>query len=168
MFPAIALLAILGAIALLLSWMLRRNASLPAGRIIYIDDTGLERNQKTLYDPDLGLAGRPDYLIQQGRHVFPLEVKSGSAPETAYQSHILQVGAYCRLIEVEYGTRPAFGALRYDGGTFQIKYDNHMERELKRTIKKIRQLGNAPPRRSHEVPSRCAQCGYVESCDQSL
>jgi CRISPR-associated exonuclease Cas4 len=165
---AITLLAVLGCITLLFSWILRRIAALPSGQIIYIDDAGLERNRKTLFDPELGLAGRPDYLIRHGKTIFPLEVKSGSAPSSPHRSHILQLGAYCHLVEVEYGAQPTYGAIRYDGATFRIDYSNALKRELKRTIDGIREMGSTPPNRSHHVPPRCAHCGYREICDQSL
>ncbi len=168
MLLAIALLAFLGSITLLFSWILRRKDAFPSGQIIYIDDTGLEQNRKTLFDPELGLAGRPDYLIRQGKTIFPFEVKSGPTPSSAHRSHILQLGAYCHLVEVEYGTRPSYGAIRYDGATFRVDYSNALKRELIKTIDGIRGLGSTPPSRSHDVPYRCVQCGYREVCDQSL
>ena len=52
-----------------------------------------------LYASGANLAGKPDYLVRRWRYVLPVEVKSGPAPAEPYRSHVLQLAAYCLLVE---------------------------------------------------------------------
>ena len=103
------LVALLFVLSLALLWWSSRRqkaSGLPAGRIIYSDNRQWSKAEKVLYDPQLGLAGRPDYLVQQGDRTIPVEVKSGQTPKSPYDAHIYQLAAYLRLVEVNYPYRP--------------------------------------------------------------
>src|SRR3989304_1220802 len=118
----ILLLLALGALFL---WFGRRQAGrlgLPAGRVVAIDTSGFTRPERPLYDRDLDLLGRPDYLVETPNGPVPVEVKAGSAPSAPYESHVLQLAAYCRLAEVSRGKRPAHGILKYGDRTFAVDY----------------------------------------------
>ena len=64
-------LAILfGVIAMVLFFLAarqRRQAGIPGGRVIYIDTNQWGKVEKPLYDPELRLTGKPDYLVKQGK-----------------------------------------------------------------------------------------------------
>ncbi len=70
-------------VALVLFWLSarqRRASGLPAGKILY-QDTGLwHKVEKPLFDPQLNLTGKPDYLVEQDGVWIPVEVKSRPAP----------------------------------------------------------------------------------------
>jgi CRISPR-associated exonuclease Cas4 len=173
---------ILLAIGLLLLWAsahLRRRAGLAPGRVIYSDTRSWQESPEPLYAPDVNLAGKPDYLVRRWRTVLPVEVKAGAAPPEPYHNHVLQLAAYCLLIEAAYGVRPPYGLIHYrrvrphSDRTFAVQYTARLERELLDTLDWMRQdlrdgRRSSPPDRSHDDPLRCRACGYAAHCDQRL
>jgi CRISPR-associated exonuclease Cas4 len=147
---------------------IRQRAGFPQGRIIYLDSRMLTRTPDNLFDPELGLAGRPDYVIQSWRGTIPVEVKSSPTPDQPYAGHTLQLAAYCHLVDVVYGQRPAYGVIRYRDQSFRVDYTHRLRRKLFHTLDAMRRLIDSSPDRSHTLPSRCRSCGYQTACDQSL
>lgn len=147
----------------------RASAGLPRGRLVYGDTGRWERTREPLYSRRYQLTGRPDYLVRVGNTRVPVEVKSGQAPAEPYEGHVLQLAAYCLLVEEEFGVRPSYGLLRYDDATLQIPYDTPLRRRLLDTLEAMRQArakGSAD--RNHEVPQKCLRCGQRENCEQRL
>ena len=165
-----ALLLLIAALAVLwIAGRQRRATGLPAGRIIYSDTNQWERVEKPLYDPISGLTGKPDYLIDEGGILIPVEVKSSRAPSLPHDSHIYQLAAYCRLVERTYHQRPPYGILHYRDRTFSIDYTPALEGELDDLLDEIRvQERRGEANRSHHEPARCSRCGYRSICDQQL
>jgi CRISPR-associated exonuclease Cas4 len=159
-------------VALFLLWRAsrqRREAGLPGGRLIYTDTHGWGKLEKPLTAPDLGLTGKPDYLVQTGGSIIPVEVKSGRAPAAPYDSHIFQLAAYCLLVEKTYGIRPPYGIIHYSGRDFAIDYTRQLESALLDRLAEIRRdESRRDVPRSHEEPPRCRKCGFRSVCDQSL
>jgi CRISPR-associated exonuclease Cas4 len=152
-----------------------KSAGVPGGKIISSDTTEWQPVAKPLYAASLGLTGRPDYLIQDGDSLIPVEVKSArKLVRSPYDSHILQLGAYCLLVEAEYGIRPTHGVLHYtrsvgEAQTFSIPFSNELEAETRTVIDAIQtQSLRGGVDRSHQSPARCAGCGYRSRCDQVL
>lgn len=177
------LLWILGLLALgvLLLWLARRGrarSGLPEGRVIYTDTGGWRRPERALFSRDLLLTGRPDYLVDEGREIIPVEVKpsthsvedkSSSAPKQPYDSHIIQLAAYCLLVEEEYGRRPPYGIIKYADRAFEIDYTPGMENELLSTLEDMRSdLAAGSASRNHDEPRRCQACGHLHQCRQRL
>ncbi|MBG0770126.1 MAG: Dna2/Cas4 domain-containing protein [Anaerolineaceae bacterium] len=161
------------AAAILFLWLAnrqRRQAGLPAGRISYTDVGEWQPNHQALYDPKLGLAGKPDYLVYINGVPVPVEVKSGRTPTAPYDSHIIQLAAYCYLVEVTTGKVPPYGLLRYPKETFEIAYTPELRLELLELVGAIRtdSRRRTPPERSHDNARRCSGCGFRETCDQRL
>jgi CRISPR-associated exonuclease Cas4 len=166
-FPLAALF--LALVLFLISRVLKRGSGMPEGKIVYADPGLWGKPEKPFYNSALGLTGKPDYLIKQGSAIIPVEVKSMWAPREPYDSHVLQLGAYCLLAEQYFGERPDHGLLRYRNRTFKIPYSTALEEEVLKTIQTIRghkELNEVC--RSHDQPNRCARCGYRERCDQRL
>lgn len=147
---------------------MRTRGSLPRGRIIYLDSKQLTHKPETLFDPGSGLSGRPDYLIQHRQKIIPVEIKSSPAPTQPYQGHVLQLAAYCHLVEVGYGRRPSYGLIRYRDQSFRVDYTRSLRRKLWQRINTMKNLMNATPDRTHANVGRCRACGYQTTCDQSL
>ena len=162
----------LSLIALVLFWQSgrqRREAGLPGGRVIYTDTDGWGKVERPLYYRALNLTGKPDYLVRQGKTVIPVEVKSGRAPESPYDSHIFQVASYCLLVEKTYGKRPPYGIIHYQDRDFAIDYTPELEFALMDLLAEMqRDEYRGDIDRSHEQAARCAGCGFREICDQSL
>ena len=168
---------------LLFRWARRTQArsGLPQGRVIYADTGGWRRPERSLFSSELRLTGKPDYLVvadvaddadddnDAGQAIIPVEVKSGSTPSQPYLSHLLQLAAYCCLVESEYHRRPPYGIIQYPQSTVQVAYTQELEETLLDTLAAMRadlRAGEAP--RDHNDPARCRRCGYRIYCDQWL
>jgi CRISPR-associated exonuclease Cas4 len=98
-----------------------------------------------------------------------VEVKSGSAPDSPYDSHIFQLAAYCLLVEREFGKRPAYGIIHYGKRTFSVPYTPELESSLIDLLTEMRQNDRrGSVARSHEQAARCRGCGYAYTCEQAL
>jgi CRISPR-associated exonuclease Cas4 len=147
----------------------RREAGLPGGRVIYSDTDGWGKVERPLYYQPLKLTGKPDYLVRQNGIAIPVEVKSGRAPESPYDSHIFQLASYCLLVEKTYGKRPPYGIIHYNDRDFAIDYTPELEFALMEMLADMRRDERKKDvERSHEHTARCVRCGYENICDQSL
>jgi CRISPR-associated exonuclease Cas4 len=156
---------------LLLLWLSRRQlavAGLPRGRVISLDTLELMPPERALYDAELDLVGRPDYVVKRRSELLPVEVKSGAAPRQPHASHVLQLAAYCRLVSTTLGSRPRQGVLKYLDRALAVDYTQRLEEALLDQLAEMRRLGNRAPDRSHDSPERCRACGHREVCDQRL
>lgn len=156
-------------ILLITSLVLRRSTGVPEGKIVYADPGLWGKAEKPLYDGTLGLTGKPDYLVKKNGLTIPVEVKSMWAPPSPYDSHRLQLGAYCLLVDRSMGKRPPYGLLRYRNRTFKIPFTSSFEEEVVEILDEIRDHKDmVDVCRSHNHPNRCARCGYRDRCDQRL
>lgn len=169
MIPVIALL-FLAALALWL-WARRGRvaAGLPAGQVVYVDTGSWQRNEKPLFSNTYQLTGKPDYLVRERNRIIPVEVKSRAAPSEPYLSHVMQLAAYCLLVEDVLGAAAPFGYVHYRDGTFKVEFTRALRAELLRLLADMRKAAHARQvHRSHEHAGRCAHCGYQEVCGESL
>lgn len=165
------LVLVLLGVGLLLLWLggrTRRSVGIPPGRLVAQDTLGRRRSGESLYDPVFDLAGQPDYLVEQGDRLIPIEIKSGRAHAGPRPSHRLQLAAYCRLVEAVFARRPPHGVLQYADRAFAVPYSRALEAELTRTLEAMRADLGQPLDRSHESPERCRACGFHDVCDQAL
>jgi CRISPR-associated exonuclease Cas4 len=147
----------------------RRASGLPSGRVIYTDTRAWGKVEKPLYDKDLGLTGKPDYLIERNGKIIPVEVKTGRSPESPYDSHIFQVAVYCLLVQKTYGKRPQYGIIHYPGRDFAVDYTPELENGLLDLLAEMRiNERRSEVSRSHQDEQRCRRCGFREVCDQKL
>ena len=164
------LLLVVGLFFWLLSRRQRRASGLPEGDLLYTDSSYWQTLPKPLYDPNLELIGKPDYVIkdEKGR-IIPIELKSGKAPNQPWDSHIIQLAAYCNLVESHFGQRPPYGILRYENKSFTIPYSDELEARLLQLIGELRLVERTQSaQRSHNQPARCRGCGFSDICDQKL
>jgi CRISPR-associated exonuclease Cas4 len=163
------LFLLVGLVLLIVASRKKRQAGIPAGRVIYSDTRRWGKVEKPLFDPSLRLTGKPDYLVEQGKQVIPIEVKSRKAPRVPYDSHIHQLAAYCVLVEHEYGIRPKYGIIHYNNRTYEVDFTPKLEEAIKATIREMQEKANqSQVERSHNNPHNCQHCGYRSICDQSL
>jgi len=160
-------------IALIFFWQSgrqRQEAGLPGGRVIFTDTKTWGEVERPLYYQPLKLTGKPDYLVRQSNNIIiPVEVKSGRAPQSPYDSHIFQLASYCLLVEKTYGKRPPYGILHYNDRDFAVDYTPELEFALMELLADMRRDElRESVERSHEQAGRCARCGFKEICDQSL
>lgn len=170
---AISLLLIfvgMGGLLLFRAQGMRRTSGLPPGKVIYTDDGAWHPNRETLRAVELRLTGRPDYLVQKrDGEIIPVEVKSGLAPRSPWESHILQLAAYCKLVERTYGRRPSHGILQYRDRAFAIDYTFELEEELFDLLGEMQgAVTSLELARNHDDPRRCTACAVSEACSQRL
>jgi CRISPR-associated exonuclease Cas4 len=160
------------ALGLLLLWLAQRGrarSGLPQGRVVYTDTGGWNRLERPLFSRQFLLTGKPDYLIADGADVIPVEVKSSRAPAQPYPSHLLQLAAYCLLVEECYRRRPPYGIVKYADRAFEVEYTPELEDQLLAILDCMRtDLADENAPRSHEEPRRCQACGYRRWCEQGL
>ena len=163
-------LLLLAGILLRQARRLRRESGLPDGAIVY-QDTGAETEVfEPLFSKELGLVGRPDYLLRLDDDVLvPVELKSGRAPRHPYAGHLMQLVAYCVLVEETTGRRPPFGILRYTDHGFEIPFSTELEEDLLGLLDDMRaDFYDRHVPRNHQEPARCASCSMRAGCSLRL
>lgn len=173
--PIQILLVVLAIAALVGGWLALRRATrtryragLPAGRVVYADTGDWWPPETALFSARYGLTGKPDYVVETRAGFVPVEVKARRAPPQPYPSHVLQLAAYCLLIEDRDGQAPPYGLLKYADAVFEIDYTPALRRELLALLEAMRASRTRDVPRSHAEAGRCAACGYRPVCDQSL
>lgn len=167
-FPLLLVLGLLFLAAILWVGGTRRRtqSGLPPGDVVYSDTGALRANTHVLHAADLRLAGKPDYLVEQSDgSVIPVEVKSGSAPTRPWTGQVLQLMAYCLLVEANYGVRPAYGILQYKDRAFAIEFTAELENELLDVLDEMRATAvDEYILPNHDQPQRCTRCGVRDAC----
>jgi CRISPR-associated exonuclease Cas4 len=165
---ALALVA-LALILFALSRRLRMASGLPHGRVIYSDAGAWQRNDQSLFSAQYQLVGKPDYLVRTDEGIVPVEVKSSPAPQQPRPGHVLQLAAYCLLVEEQLGEHVPHGIIHYADRQFAIDYTPALRAELLRAMGEMRSvLAHGDAHRNHADARRCAACGLREACDERL
>lgn len=167
-FPLLLVLFLLFLAAVLWLGGSRRRAQsgVPKGKVIY-SDTGVWRaNDHVLHAAEYRLVGKPDYLVEQDDgNIIPVEVKSGMAPNRPWEGQVLQLAAYCLLVEANYGVRPSHGILQYRDSAFAIEYTEDLRLDLLDVLDEMRSIGpDEDVLPDHNQPQRCARCGVRDQC----
>ncbi|HMA35875.1 MAG TPA: PD-(D/E)XK nuclease family protein [Chloroflexia bacterium] len=163
---AVCLLVSIG--ALLAARRLQTRSGLPRARVVYTDTGARQRASESLFSRRYGLVGKPDYLLEAAGGLIPVEVKPTRRAPAPHAGDVLQLLAYCLLVEETTG-RPPYGLIRYADTTFQIDYSDAARAHLLAAVDAIRRARLAGELdRSHDDAVRCAHCMFNEVCDQSL
>ncbi len=136
-----------------------------AGKIEYIDVD----SDKVFRSEKYGLSGSPDYVIKVNEDMIPVEEKTGRTPKGPLFSHILQVAAYCLLIEDSTGRAPPYGILKYPEHEHEVEYNQDLKNLLLKSMDEmrgIRRTGIA--HRNHSRPGKCKSCSRREVCAERL
>jgi CRISPR-associated exonuclease Cas4 len=164
----LASLAILALALLLRSYARARAENLGlAGELVYRD--GGDR-EELFVSKTHGLAGRPDYILKTGGAMVPVERKSRNVSAAGpHEGELLQLAAYCLLVEERFGKPVVHGCLQYLNRSVEIPFDAPLRSKLLATLRAMRQAEAARDvARSHNSPSRCRGCGFRQVCKQSL
>ena len=168
------IILIIGALSFLTSVILRTHIShirqrysIQKGKIKYVD---LHKPGRVLFSSKYGLTGKPDYIVRQENYLIPVEVKTGLhiQPE---KNHIMQLAAYCQLVDENYRRFTPYGILVYydTGKQFTISFDPKLRFELENTLKEMREiLKTKKVIRNHNSPERCKICSMNKYCTQKL
>jgi CRISPR-associated exonuclease Cas4 len=135
------------------------------GEIEYID----MENAKAFTSDRYGLSGRPDYIIKLDAGLIPVEEKKGRTPRGPLFSHILQVAAYCMLIEEVEGKAPPYGILKYPEHEHEIEFNDDLRSVVIEKLGDMRRiLITEDCHRNHERPGKCASCSRRDVCPERL
>ncbi len=149
--------------ALALRALLQRARDRRYGTLVSADDgTG---GGRTLAAPRYRLSGRPDILRRAASGAtIPIELKHRPSFERGPPySHVVQVWAYCLLVEETTGIPPPYGVLRYsDGVEMAVTWDGDARREL---LGIRAALARPYDGRARPSVARCARCPWRLACD---
>ncbi len=115
-----------------------------------------------------GIRGTPDYIIKIDDEYIPVEEKSSDVSHPLFH-HVMQVTAYCMLVEDKYGAPPPYGILKYRNAQFKIPYEERWKRivlNMKEQMLKDIEKGEA--HRNHSNARKCRRCHYREECPESM
>jgi CRISPR-associated exonuclease Cas4 len=181
---ALVLLLLVTLISYRASRRASRRTGLPGGELLY-SDTGyavgrihpVEENrqgvkqEKPLISRAYRLIGRPDYLVRTDEGIIPVEVKSTRCPAggRAYDSHVMQLAAYCLLVEDVVGENVPYGIIKYSDCEVSLDYTPELRDELVSLLDEITEARVADDvHRSHMDARRCRGCSMRASCDEAL
>lgn len=170
-FFALFLVAIIAALGLyLLSRRERARTGLPFNaRVVYSDTGAWEKVEKPLFSKRYGLAGKPDYIVEQNGSVIPVEVKPTRVSPQPRESDVMQLAAYALLVEETRGTPAPRGLLKYRDAVFEIEITRELRARLIALMSEMRENVEAVDvPRSHHEERRCRACGYRAECGEEL
>lgn len=167
------LLLTLSTAILVLAFLLRRHAAKRlaalglAGEVIYSDDGAVD---EVLVSHRHGLTGKPDYISREGEELIPVERKSRSVSATgAYEGELLQLAAYCLLVEERFGKPVRRGKILYQNRSLEILFDDQLRTRLLDSVAELKSAEEmSDVARSHSSPARCRGCGFRQICRDSL
>lgn len=174
-FMALALAWLIGATIFLYRTMRSTEAAIAArtkyriasGSVVYVDS---EREKPKLFiSKRYGLSGRPDAVLLEGDVHVPVEVKTGRSPKGPLFSHILQIAAYCLLMEEEYGKAPPHGVIRYGDTSHEIEYNEDLKKLVVDKMTQMRAcIVKGEAHRNHNRPGKCVHCSRRSVCPERL
>jgi CRISPR-associated exonuclease Cas4 len=137
---------------------------LPEGELVYEDADG---EGEMLSSSDFPLVGKPDYVVQgpDGRPI-PIELKlnvtGASAP---YSNHIIQLGAYCLILEDYFEQAPTHGILRYADREFTVEYTPALRRKVIKLLSEMQRCSEQePPPLKNQKSAKCRSCTFQAIC----
>jgi CRISPR-associated exonuclease Cas4 len=143
----------------------KKTQGIPEGLVLYSD---LNVPAEPLFSRRLRLSGKPDYIVQKDNVYIPVEVKTGRQPHPQH-SHVLQLAAYCQLIEDMSGLFVPEGILVYNTVPYTISFDPKLRFELQHVMRSMRAcLHDGEVERNHDEPGRCQHCSMKRYCSNSL
>ncbi len=130
------------------------------------DARTLDLDGRTLYSRRIGLAGRPDRIIEENGVPIPEEWKSA---RRVYDSHRAQMAVYFILIEEATGVRPPHGFIvTGDGQRHRIENTPELRARVIEVADQIRAARRQLAKTIHVIqsPAKCRACGMREYCGQ--
>jgi len=137
----------------------------PQEDIAYV---GMQQESPLLESRRLGIRGRPDYIIRRDSSYIPVEKKTGRTPKGPLFSHIVQLIAYCMLVQESFGPVP-FGIIEYEEKKYSIDNSDELQdtvMELRDKLLRDREQDEA--HRNHERKGKCIYCSRRDVCHERL
>src|ERR1700730_11121343 len=142
----------------------QRALGLPDGKLVYEDADGLG---EALTSRDYPLLGKPDYVVQlpDGRPV-PIELKLTVHDATVpYSNHMVQVAAYCLILEDYFVQAPTHGILRYADREFTVEYTPALRKKVIKLLAEMERCSEQqPPPLAKQRAAKCRACSFQPIC----
>jgi CRISPR-associated exonuclease Cas4 len=142
----------------------QRALGLPAGTLVYEDADG---RGEPLVASSYPLVGKPDYIVElpDGRPV-PVELKPQVEDATApYSNHIMQIAAYCLILEDYFPVPPTHGILRYADAEFTVEYTPALRRRVIRLLQEMASYSaEQQPALARQKAAKCRACVFQSIC----
>jgi len=144
----------------------RHNAlSLPEGELVYEDIDG---EGEPLSSSEAPLIGKPDYIVRSpdGRLIpimLKLNVQDARTPQN---NHVLQIAAYCLILEDYSEQPPTHGIVRYAGEQeFSIEYTPALRKRVLRLLADMEHYTEyQPPQLLKQSAAKCRACIFKPIC----
>lgn len=151
------------------AWRLQRRTGLPNVRVRYDDASAGRPVEKALVSHRYRLTGRPDYLLEVRGRLVPVEVKPTRQATQPRDADVMQLAAYCLLVEEEFDEPPPYGILRYANQSWEIPWNDVSRARLLALLAEMEGAQQARDvARSHNQPARCQGCSQRDHCNQRL
>lgn len=142
----------------------QRALGLPQGELVYEDADGQGELLSSRAHP---LVGKPDYVVRlpDGRPV-PVELKLNVVEATApFPNHVMQLAAYCLILEDYFEQPPTYGVVRYADCEFTIEYTPALKRKVIRLLAAMQKCSEQePPPLANQKAAKCRACTFKEIC----
>jgi CRISPR-associated exonuclease Cas4 len=139
-----------------------------SGRVV-ASDSGVVRPTRVLRSARYGLSGKPDYLVEERGRIAPVELKPTRRSERPWLRDMVQLAAYCLLLEETEPRFAGYGYLRYARRTFRIDFTDSLRAELLRTLTALRaDLSAADVDPNHSDAGRCTRCPLIAVCGKAV
>jgi CRISPR-associated exonuclease Cas4 len=141
-----------------------RALGLPEGKLVYEDADGQGEPLSSVGFP---LIGKPDYVVEapDGRPIpveLKLTVEGVAAP---YSNHVVQVAAYCLILEDYFVQGPTHGILRYADREFTIEYTPALRKKVIKLLSLMQQCSEqSPPTLKTQKVAKCRACAFQAMC----
>ncbi len=141
-----------------------RMLGLPEGELVYEDADGQGEPLSSSAHP---LVGKPDYVVKlpDGRPV-PIELKPSVHDVTApHSNHIMQVAAYCLILEDYFEQAPTHGILKYADREFTVEYTPALKKKVIRLLSEMAKCSEKePPPLAKQKATKCRACAFQPIC----
>jgi CRISPR-associated exonuclease Cas4 len=141
-----------------------RALGLPAGELVYEDADG---QGEPLSSSSYPLVGKPDYVVKlaDGRPV-PIELKLNVHDVTApHSNHMVQLAAYCLILEDYFEQTPTYGILRYADREFTVEYTPALRKKVIRLLTEMERCNEQqPPPLAKQRVAKCRVCTFQPVC----
>ncbi len=142
----------------------QRMLDLPEGELVYEDMDG---QGEALISEQVPLLGKPTYVIklEDGR-LAPIEVKKTEQNELKPAGHhVLQIAAYCLILEDYAELPPLYGILRYSDREFTVEYTPALRKKVIRLLEEMALCNERqPPPLQKQKATKCRACIFKPVC----
>jgi CRISPR-associated exonuclease Cas4 len=142
----------------------QRALGLPEGELVYEDADG---QGEPLTSSAYPLVGKPDYVVRApDGHPVPVELKLNVSDVTApHSNHVVQLGAYCLILEDYFEHPPTHGIVRYADCEFTVEYTPALRKKVIRLLGAMQKCSEQePPPLASQKAAKCRACDFKLIC----